>query len=323
MARAFRYGALAALAMLLALRPAAAQDAYPNRPIHLVIPFPAGGPSDIAARIIGQKMTEDWGQPVIVENRPGANTIIGAQAVAKAAGDGYTLLMAIDSTLVMNQYLYKSLPYDPFDFVPITPTVKSMSLLAVRADTGPKTVKELIERAKAAPGKLNYGAGTITAQLMGVQFHKAAGIDIVYVPFKGTAETVNGLMNGSVELIYGATVTVSPLIEGGKVRALAKVDSRPNPYPELQTLAAAAGLSNLDDMAVWLGLVAPKGTPKDIVDKLNKEVVHILAEPDVREKFDKTGNFAVSSSPEDFDAFIHREAARWEKVLRDANIKYD
>ena len=321
MARAIRYAALAALAML-ALRPAAAQD-YPNRAIHLIIPFPAGGPSDIAARLIGQKMSEDWGQPVIVENRPGANTIIGAQIVAKAAGDGYTLLMAINSTLVMNQFLYKSLPYDPFDFVPITPTVKSMSLLAVPAATGPKSVKELIERAKAAPGKLNYGAGTITAQLMGVQFHKAAGLDIVYVPFKGTAETVNGLLNGSVDLIYGATVTVSPLIAGGKVRALAKLDSRPNPYPELQTLAAAAGLSNLDDMAVWLGLVAPKGTPKAIVDKLNKEVVHILAEPDVRDKFDKTGNFAVSSSPEEFEAFIHKEAARWQKVLKEANIKYD
>ena len=137
-----------------------------------------------------------------------------------------------------------------------------MSLLAVPAETGPKTVKELIERAKAAPGKLNYGAGTITAQLMGVQFHKAAGLDIVYVPFKGTAETVNGLLTGSVDLIYGATVMVGPLIAGGKVRALAKLDSRKDPYPELPTLAAAADLPNLDDMAVWLGLVAPKATPK-------------------------------------------------------------
>jgi tripartite-type tricarboxylate transporter receptor subunit TctC len=314
----------ATLLSILAAAPAAAQDDYPTRAIHLIIPFPAGGPSDIAARILGQKMTDDWGQPVIVENRPGANTIIGAQIVAKAAPDGYTLLMAIDSTLVMNQFLYKSLPYDPFnDFAPITPTVKSMSLLAVPAATGPTTVKELIARAKAAPGKLNYGAGTITAQLMGVQFHKAAGLDIVYVPFKGTAQTVNGLLTGSVDLIYGATVTVGPLIEGGKVRALAKLDSRPNPYPELPTLAAAADLPNLDDMAVWLGLVAPKGTPKAIVDKLNKEVVRILAEPDVREKFDKTGNFAVSSTPEEFGAFIHKEAARWQKVLKDANIKYD
>jgi tripartite-type tricarboxylate transporter receptor subunit TctC len=189
-----------ALAWLCALAPflpaaAHADDAYPTRPIHIVIPFPAARPSDIAARIIAQKMNEDWGQPVIVDNRPGANTIIGAETVAKGAPDGYTLLMAIDSTLVMNQYLYKTLPYDPLnDFAPITTTVKSMSLLCVPAETGPKSVPELIARAKAAPGKLNYGAGTITVQLAGLLFNKAAGIDTVYVPFKGTAETVQGLL---------------------------------------------------------------------------------------------------------------------------------
>src|SRR5438874_4968738 len=154
-----------------ALAPAAAQDAakdYPNRAIHIVVPFPAGGPADVAARLLGQRMNEDWGQPVIVDNRPGGNTVIGAQQVAKAAPDGYTLLMAIDSTLVMNQFVYKSLPYDPInDFAPITLTVKSLSVLAVPAATGPNSVQELIARAKAEPGKLNYGAGTITAQLMG------------------------------------------------------------------------------------------------------------------------------------------------------------
>src|SRR3954465_4070495 len=209
------------------LTPAAAQDAakdYPNRAIHIVVPFPAGGPADVAARLLAQRMNEDWGQPVIVDNRPGGNTVIGAQQVAKAAPDGYTLLMAIDSTLVMNQYLYKSLPYDPInDFAPITTTTKTVSALVVGMD-GPKSVKELIAKAKAAPGKLNYGAGTITAQLMGYRFHKAAGLDIVYVPFKGTPETVNGLLTGSVDLIYGSHVTVGPLIDGGKVRALARLD---------------------------------------------------------------------------------------------------
>src|SRR6202162_1494344 len=158
-----------ALLPLVAISPAAAQeraDSFPSRPIKIVVTCPAGGPSDVLARMIGQKMTEDWGQPVVIENRVGANTVLGAQQVAKAAPDGYTLLMAIDSTLTMNQYLYKSLPYDPFnDFAPITLTAKTMSVLAVPAATGPKTVKELIARAKTAPGKLNYGAGTITAQL--------------------------------------------------------------------------------------------------------------------------------------------------------------
>ena len=167
--RVGRTVALAALAAL-ALSPAVAQEVpgprnFPARAIHIVVPFPAGGPADIAARLIGQKMSEDWGNPVVVENRPGANTIIGAQVVARAAPDGYTLLMVIDSTLTMNQFLYRALPYDPLhDFAPITPTVKSMSLLAVSSATGPKTVKELIGRAEASPGKLNYGSGTITAQ---------------------------------------------------------------------------------------------------------------------------------------------------------------
>jgi tripartite-type tricarboxylate transporter receptor subunit TctC len=320
--------ALAALGAL-GLTSAAAQETagaqtFPNRAIHIVVPFPAGGPADIAARLIGQRMSEDWGAPVVVDNRPGANTIIGAQTVARAAPDGYTLLMVIDSTLTMNQYLYRTLPYDPInDFAPITPTVKSMSLLAVLSATGPSTVKELIARAKAAPGKLNYGSGTITSQLMGALFHKAAGLDIVHVPFKGTPETVQGLLTGSVDLIYAATVVVGPLIASGQIRALAKLDSRPTPYPELPTLADAADLRDFDDVSVWLGLVAPKGTPKVIIDKINREVVRILADPGVRQTFDQSGNFAVSSTPAEFEVFIRREANRWSKVLSDLAIKYD
>jgi tripartite-type tricarboxylate transporter receptor subunit TctC len=318
-----------AVLAVFGLGPIAAQETagtqpFPNRAIHIVVPFPAGGPADIAARLIGQKMNDDWGAPVVVDNRPGANTIIGAQAVARAAPDGYTLLMVIDSTLTMNQYLYRTLPYDPIsDFAPITPTVKSMSLLAVASATGPGTVKELMARAKAAPGKLNYGSGTITSQLMGALFHKAAGLDIVHVPFKGTPETVHGLLTGSVDLIYAATVVVGPLIASGEIRALAKLDSRPTPFPELPTLADAADLREFDDVSVWLGLVAPRGTPKPIIDKINHEVVRILADPGVRQTFDRSGNFAVSSTPEEFEAFIRKEASRWSKVLADLAIKYD
>src|SRR5215467_9997121 len=268
MARAVRFLLAASLA-ISASAVAAAEDpsaGFPNRPIRIIVPFPAGGPSDIVARLIGQTMSQDWGQPVVIENRPGANTIIGAQAAAKAAPDGYTLFMAIDSTLVMNQFVHKNLPYDPFDdFVPITLTAKTISVLAVSAAKGPNSVKELMARAKAQPGKLNYGAGTITAQLMGHLFHKAAGLDIVYVPFKGTPETVNGLLTGSVQLIYGAQVTVGALIDSGQVRALAKLDRRsPKSMATIPDLADAAGLPNLDDMSVWLGLVAPKGTPPAI-----------------------------------------------------------
>ena len=317
----------AAVLLIGTLAPAAAQDAkdFPNRAIRIVVPFPAGGPADVMARIIAQKMGDDWGQPVVVENRAGGNTIVGAQAVAKAAPDGYTLLMAIDSTLTMNQYLYRSLPYDPLnDFEPITTTTKTVSVLAVSGKTGPTSVKELIDIAKAAPGKLNYGAGTITAQLMGHLFHRAAGLDIVYVPFKGTPETVNGLLTGSVQIIYAANVKVNPLIESGQVRALAKLDSRtPAATANLPTLAQAAGLPNLDDMSVWLGLVAPKGTPKPIVAKLQQKVAQILADPAVLQRSERTGSYPMTMTPDEFGAFIRKEAERWSKVLKDTGIKYN
>jgi tripartite-type tricarboxylate transporter receptor subunit TctC len=298
---------------------------FPNRAIRIVVPFPAGGPADIVARIIGQRMSEDWGQPVVVENRPGANTVIAAQAVAKAAPDGYTLLMAIDSTLAMNQYLYRVPPYDPLaDFAPITLTAKSMSLVAVSAASGPRSVKELIVKAKALPGKLNYGGGTITTQLMGVMFNKAAGVDIVYVPFNGTRETVQGLLTGSVDLIYAASAIVMPLAQSGQIRLLAKMDSRQHPsLPDLPTLAAAAELPGFEDISVWLGLVAPKGTPKAVIDKLQQKVAQILADPAVKEKSERTGNYAVTSTPAEFAAFIATEAERWSKVLKETNIRYD
>ena len=327
MTPAIRFFVPVVLAML-AGDAAAAEDLaanFPNRPIRMIVPFPAGGPSDIVARLIGQRMSEDWGQPVVVENRPGGNTIIGAQAAAKAAPDGYTLFMAIDSTLVMNQYLYKALPYDPLaDFVPITLTAKTVSVLAVAAAGGPATVKELIARAKAQPGKLNYGAGTVTAQLMGHLFHKAAGLDIVYVPFKGTPETVNALLTGSVQLIYAANQIVAPLVASGQIRALAKLDrDAPPSMADIPTLADAAGLADFDDISVWLGLVAPKGTAKPIIDKIHAEVVKILADPAVREKSERTGNYPVTNTPEQFSAFIRKEADRWGKVMKETAIKVD
>jgi tripartite-type tricarboxylate transporter receptor subunit TctC len=225
----------------------------------------------------------------------------------------------------MNQYLYKSLPYDPInDFEPITTTTKTVSVLAVSAADGPKTLQDLIATAKAAPGKLNYGAGTITAQLMGYRFHKAAGLDIVYVPFKGTPATVNGLLTGSVQIIYGANVTVNPLIESGKVRALAKLDrNAPTSMANIPTLADAAGLPDLEDMSVWLGLVAPKGTPRPIIDKIQHKVVQIMSDQAMREKAERIGASPILSSPDEFRTFIRREAARWEPVLKETGIRFD
>jgi len=328
MVRAVRFLLAASLAISASGAASAEEDpsaSFPNRPIRIIVPFPAGGPSDIVARLIGHTMSQDWGQPVVIDNRPGANTIIGAQAAAKAVPDGYTLFMAIDSTLVMNQFVRKSLPYHPFDdFVPITLTAKTVSVLAVSTASGPKSVKELMARAKAQPGKLNYGAGTITAQLMGHLFHRAAGLDIVYVPFKGTPDTVNGLLTGSVELIYAANPIVAPLIASGQVRALAKLDrDAPPSMADVPTLAEAAGLPDLDDISVWLGLVAPKGTPKPIIEKIHAEVARVLTDPAVKEKSERTGNYPVTSTPDEFSAFIRKEAKRWEKVIKDSGIKFD
>jgi tripartite-type tricarboxylate transporter receptor subunit TctC len=320
------------LAGLLTATPAMAQhkpDAaakYPSRTVSLVVPFPAGGPADIVARILAQSLNELWCQPVIVENKPGANTLIAAQQVARAAPDGHTLLVAIDSTQAMNQFLYKSLPYDPFkDFAPITQTTQSLSLLAVRAADGPQTVKELIARAKAAPGKLNYGGGTLTPQLMGYVFNKAAGIDVQYVAYRGTPATVQGLLNGSVDMVYGASSIVLPLVKDGKLRPLARLDSRDLPeVRHIPTLREAAGLKEFDDLSVWLGLVAPAATPKAIVEKIHRDVTRILNDAGTREKIDRSGNHVqTSADPAAFGAFIRKEADRWSKVLPETGIRYD
>jgi tripartite-type tricarboxylate transporter receptor subunit TctC len=314
----------------IVIAPASAQtsdvQSFPSRPIRIIVPFPAGGPTDINARIIAQKMSEDFKQPVVIENRPGGNTAIGAQAVAKAEADGYTLLAAMDTTLVMNPATATApLSYDPFrDFATISLTAKNTSLLTVRAADGPASVKELIARAKARPGKLNFGAGIITTRLAGYLFARTAGIEVQLIPYKGSSDVVAGLLTGSVDFIVDGVAASLPLIQAGKLRALAKLNNRPLPVlPDLQPLAVAAGLPQLDDMSSWIGLVAPAGTPQAIVDKLAREVAAVNADPVVAERMEKAGITAVTSTPAEFDAFFRSEAKRWTDVYRDSGIKLD
>jgi tripartite-type tricarboxylate transporter receptor subunit TctC len=315
-----------------AITPAFAQPAmdpaqnFPTRAIRIVVPFPAGGPTDINARIIAQRMSEDWKQPVVIENRPGANTAIGAQMVAKADPDGYTLLAAMDTTLVMNPATASvPLTYDPFkDFATVTLTAKNTSLLTVRAADGPNSVKELIARAKAAPGKLNYGAGIITTRLAGYLFAKSAGIEVQLIPYKGSADVVQGLLSGSVDFIVDGVASSLPLIQSGKLRALAKLNGRPLAVlPDLQPLAVAAGLPELEDMSSWIGLVAPAGTPQPVVDKIAREIAAIYADPVVAGRLEQAGITAVTSTPGEFDAYFRAEAARWSRVFRESGIKLD
>jgi tripartite-type tricarboxylate transporter receptor subunit TctC len=317
---------LAVIPMMALALAAAAQDrpdGYPNRSIKIVVPFPAGGPSDVLARLIGQKLTEDWGQPVVVENRPGANTVLGAQQVARAPADGYTLLMAIDSTLTMNQYLYRTPPYDPLnDFAPITLVAKTMQLLIVNSASEVKSVKELIAKAKAQPGKLNYGAGTITTKLTGHLFNKAAGVETVLVPYNGSAEVAQGLLTKSVDFTFDGPSASLSLINGGQFRVLAKFD--PRPFPPVPDLAiVTAEVPKLEEITVWLGLVAPKGTPAPIVDALSRQVAKILADPAIKAKADASGLFPATSTPAEFAAFIRKEADRWSAVVKETGMKYD
>jgi len=324
---------LAAAATALALAHAQAQatldaDAkgYPNRAIRIIVPFPPGGPADTIARLVGQRMSEDWGQPVLIENRAGGNTAIGAQAAARAAADGYTLLAAMDTTMVINPLVATNLPYDPLkDFVSITLLTKTMSLVVVRSD-GPKTIKELVAKAKANPGKLNMGAGTITSRLGALQFAKAAGIDVQLVPFKGSAEIGQAVLAGTVDFALDSTGTSLPLIQSGHYRALAKYSNRPLPIlPDLPSLSVAAELPGLGESSTWIALVAPAGTSAAIVDKIHREVASIYSDAAMTTKLEQIGIPALrSSSPAEFAAFIRSETGRWSEVLKESgNVKLD
>jgi tripartite-type tricarboxylate transporter receptor subunit TctC len=323
---------LAAAFFVLTLAAARAQGvlddgkAYPNRAIRMIVPFPAGGPADIVARFVGQKMSEDWGQPVVIENRPGGNTAIGAQAAARAAPDGYTLFVPMDTTMVMNPLVTPNLPYDPLrDFAPITLLTKNMSLLVVRND-GPRTVKELIAQAKANPGKLNMGAGTITSRLGALLFARSAGIDVQLVPFKGSPEIGQAVLAGTVDFAFDSTGTSLPLIQGGQYRALAKYSNRPLPIlPNVPSLSVAADLPALDESSTWVALAAPAGTASAIIDKIHREIAGIYADPLMMAKLESLGIAAVASaSPAEFAAFIRAESERWSRVLRDnGNLKLD
>jgi tripartite-type tricarboxylate transporter receptor subunit TctC len=318
----------AALIGMLASTGASAQriddgQIYPNRIVRIIVPFPPGGPTDILARVLAQRLSEVWGQPVVIENLPGANTAIAAARVTKMPPDGYTLLAAMDVTLVLNPITTRNLAYDPLkDFAPISLASKNTSLMSVRAEDGPRTVKELMARAKSSPGKLNYGAGILTTRLAGYLFNREAGLEVQYIPFNGSAPTVQGLLTGAVDYIIDGAATSLPLVHDGKLRALAKLNSRPLPaLPEVRPLAAEAGISALDDISTWIGFVAPAGTPRRVIDKIQREIAKMYADPLIAQKLEKSGISAVSSTPEEFDAFVRKELDRWGQVFKDSGIQ--
>jgi tripartite-type tricarboxylate transporter receptor subunit TctC len=302
--------------------PAMAQIApYPKKAIRLVVPFPAGGPSDILARLLGQRLSDRLGQAVFVDNKPGANTIIGADTVAKAAPDGYTLLLAIDSTLVMNQSLYSKLPYDPVkDFEPIAKVAIS-PLIVVTSSAGPQTMKALLTQAKTQPGKVSFGYGTFTSQLGGEIIKNSLGLNILSVAYKGSAGNVQGLLSSDVTYIIDGVSTVLPHIQSGKFRALANLGNKNIPVlPDLPSVASEAGLPGFD-VAVWMGLVAPRGTPEPVTRLLAEQVARILELPDVKEKLDAVGLLPDMMPPAAFRTFMQSESVKWNKVITQAEIK--
>jgi tripartite-type tricarboxylate transporter receptor subunit TctC len=328
-ARAHRTIAAAALIALAigATAVARAQDLeavnYPNRPIHIIVPFPPGGPTDILTRIVGKEMTASWGQTVVIENRPGADTTIGAEVVAKADPDGYTLLAAMDSTMVLNPLVKKELPYDPTkDFEPISLGAKNISVLEVRADSAFHTVQDLLDALRARPGKLNFGTGTTNGRLAALLFAKLTGTTFAIIPYKGSAETVEGLLTGSVDFGVDGMASSYPLIKDGKFRALAKLSDRPlSQLPDLPPLAEAAGVPELGDISTWIAFYAPAGTSSEITGKLSHFVATIYADPAVAKRLQDAGIIAVSSTSGELKAFVRAETERWGKVIHD-NANY-
>lgn len=295
---------------------------YPSKPIRLVVPFPAGGPTDLLARVVGQRMGESLKQTIIVDNKPGGNTIIGADAVAKAPADGYTLLMAVDNTLVMNQYLYTKLPYDPAkDFEPIGKAAVA-PLLVVTNQAGPKSMQDLVSQAKASPAKVSYGFGTFITQLSGELIKRTLGKGVVSVPYKGSSGTTQGLLSNDVTFTIDGITSALPHIEKGTLRPLARLSAKSIPALASVPTLADSGIK-VPDIDVWMALLAPKGTPGDIVAKLNRELTHALGTKDVQEKLLSAGLLADPSSPQELRNFMASEAARWRPVIEEAGIKVE
>jgi len=298
---------------------------YPVKPIRFVVPFPPGGPLDTVARALGQAMTMSWGQPVVVDNRPGAGGGIGADIVAKSTADGYTILMGAVSTHAINPTLYAKIPYDPLkDFVPVTQVANVPNVLVVHPSVPAHSVKELIALARAKPGTLNFASGSngSAGHLAGELFKSMAGVDMVHIPYKGAAPAVTDLLAGQVSLMFDNLASASPLIKSGKLRALAVTTAKRTPFfPELPTISES-GLAGFD-ISTWFGVFAPAGTPPDIVAKLNSELVRILKTPEMRERLAGLGAEPVGNTSEQFLAYIRSEIPKYAKVIRESGARVD
>jgi len=315
---------LAALIATTAFAGAAvhAQQPYPSKPIRIVVPYPPGGFNDTLGRTLAAKFQEAWGQPAIVDNKPGANTVIGTDAVAKAAPDGYTLLV-VAFPFAVTPSLIRNLPYDTLrDFAPVALCAQSPNVLVVNPGLPVKSVAELVALAKSQPDGLSYAStGNGSSNHISMELFKTlAGVKLVHVPYKGSAPAVVDLLSGQVQVMFDNAPNVMPQVRAGKLRALAQSGAKRSAVaPDLPTVAEA-GVPGYE-VTVWFGLVAPAGTPREIVTKLNGEVLRILAMPDVRERFLALGVEPLGSTPTEFATHIRVQMDKWAKVVKDAGVK--
>jgi len=313
--------AMAGLASLTA--PAFAQE-YPARPVKIIVPFAAGGPADVYARFLAQRLQEALGQPFIVDDRPGAGSIVGTDAVAKSAPDGYTLLV-MSNTHTVNESLIPNKPFSlTRDFVPVAPINYSDLVMVVHPSVPAKTLAEFIALAKAQPGKLNYassGPGT-PYHMAGELFKSMAGVDIVHVPYRGSSGARTDVLGGQVQMMFDAVTTMSEHVKAGQVRALGTSGkSRSSVLPDVPTIAEA-GVPGYES-TIWIGLIAPKGTPQSIVNRLNAEVTKIVSRPEVRRDWAAQGAVAMTMTPDEFGRYILEDIVKWERVVRISGAKPD
>jgi tripartite-type tricarboxylate transporter receptor subunit TctC len=317
-----RRAILALCAVLLPGAPAVAQT-YPNKPIRLVVGYSAGGGNDLIARIVAAKLQEKLGQPIIVDNKPGAQSIVAAELVAKAQPDGYTLLVAPSGPMTINPAVYAKLPYDPTkDFAPISLLAEFPLLLVVGAEQPIKSVRELIDYGRANPAKANYASSATPFQLAAELFNQRTGSKFQHIPYRGSGDAAQAVASGQVLMTIADTGPIAGPLSAGKLRALAiTADKRDPAFPDVPTLAEA-GVHNMT-ISLWTGLVAPAGTPNEIVARLNKAVVETLALAEVTMALDKIAVTPRSTTPEQYRVLIARDAARWKAVATAANIKLE
>lgn len=316
-----RLAAAALLAAGSSALPAAAQDAWPAKPVRFIVPFAPGGSTDVIARMVGQKLSVRWNQPVVIENRAGAGGNIGADLVAKSAGDGYTLLFASGS-IAINPHIYKRMPFDTEkDLVPITNVASGPMLVVVPERSSIKSVKELVAAAKAKPGSINFGSAGVGSQvhMAAESFANAAHVELTHVPYKGEAVAYNDLIAGQIQMMVGNFAAASALLGPGRLRALAVTAKTRSPQlPNLPT-AAESGLPGFENIG-WFGLFAPAGTPKDVLARVERDTAAVLAETDIKARLYVQGMKPVGNSSVEFAAALKEEDKRWAKVVKERHL---